>query len=322
MSSKERIQYIHLFRGVAILFIVLSHLIWNTGDHPEIKRSIRLILSNSTIFFLIISGFLFEHLSNNYKPVPYLIKKIKYILLPYFFCSIPIIAFKLFRFPEPNLFTQTLYYLITGSHIGPYWYIPVIFAIFLTSPIIIFIKQFKAFQYLLIITLAYSILTKRPESYNVLKNLIYYFGFFHLGIILAMHRQKVETWFSRKRFMITATTIWAATHISLNNNTLPPCKTLQLVMLAGIIMNACYHIKSPKLIDIFNLLANYSFGIYFLHQYIIDLLAILVVRLGGDYRSLTYSLAIFPLVVCLSVLGVYFIKITVGSSKSRLLIGS
>jgi peptidoglycan/LPS O-acetylase OafA/YrhL len=102
----------------------------------------------------------------------------------------------------------------------------------------------------------------------------------------------------------------------------PPFKTLLLVILAGIIMNACYHIKSPKLIDIFNLLANYSFGIYFLHQYIINLLAILVVRLGGDYRSLTYSLAIFPLVVCLSVLGVYFIKITVGSSKSRLLIGS
>src|SRR5690554_890730 len=102
----------------------------------------------------------------------------------------------------------------------------------------------------------------------------------------------------------------------------PPFKTLLLVILAGIIMNACYHIKSPKLIDIFNLLANYSFGIYFLHQYIINLLAILVVRLGGDYRSLTYSLAIFPLVVCLSVLGVYFIKITVGNSKSRLLIGS
>lgn len=323
MSSKERIQYIHLFRGVAILFIVMSHLIWSTGDHPEIKRSIRLILSNSTIFFLIISGFLFEHLSNNYKPVPYIIKKIKFILLPYIFCSIPIMIFLLIRSPEQNLSTQALNYLFTGSHLGPFWYMPVIMAFFLISPLIIFLKQFKIFQVALIFTLLYSIISKRPESYNVIYNLTYYFGFFHLGIVMALHRNTIEKWFGQKIILAMMSVAWVIIYFSLvNNASFAPLRTIQLILLGFILMNICYHINDWYLIKSLSLLAEYSFGIYFLHQYIINALAIIVSKFGINYQNLFYSIIIYPIVLLVSIFLIYTTKQIVGQKTSRYFVGS
>jgi peptidoglycan/LPS O-acetylase OafA/YrhL len=61
-----KINYIHTFRGIAILFVVAAHIIWNAGDYIEIKKGIQILLFNPTIFFVIISGFLFEYLSPKY----------------------------------------------------------------------------------------------------------------------------------------------------------------------------------------------------------------------------------------------------------------
>jgi len=322
MSTKGKLRYIHLFRGIAILFIVASHIFWSNGDHPEIKHAIRLLLSNSTIFFLIISGFLFEYLSDNYEPVKYLTKKVKFILLPYLVCSIPIIAFLLYRFPEENTLSQITNYLISGSHLGPYWYIPVIMVFFIISPAIIYLKKFKAFQFFLIISLLYSLLTMRPESYNVLNNLIYFFGFFHLGIVMAMHRHLLEKWFSSKKSLLFHTLAWTITYTSLVFSISPPYRTLQLLLLGGLLMNIAYKIRPSKAEKALSLLADYSFGIYFIHQYVINIFAIAAGRLGINYQNLTYSLIIFPLVIISSILIIFFIKKATNPLVSRYLIGS
>jgi|SRR5690554_1858094 len=322
-SRRPKLEYLHLFRGISILFIVAAHLVWSDGDHPLIKHALRLMISNSTIFFLIISGFLFEYLSINYKAIPFLAKKLKYIALPYLFCSIPILLFLLIRFPEENSIKQLFNYLITGSHLGPFWYIPVILFFFLTSPIIIHIKRFIVFKYALIITLGYSILTSRPDSYNLISNVIYFFGFFHLGIVMAMHRHTIEHWFAQPKTLLFLFVLWAIPYSLQFANILPfDLKTIQLLLLGFLLMNVSYLISHPFIKKVLSLLADYSFGIYFIHQYLINIFAAIAARIGFDYHNLIYSMVVFPIVIICSMVIIYTTKKLVGNKRSRLFIGS
>ncbi len=323
MTQKNKLHYIHQFRGLSILFIVASHIVWSTGDYPEVKHALRLMLNNSTIFFLIISGFLFEHLSNKYKPGEYFIKKIKHILLPYLFCSAPIIIFLIYRFPGENIAYQLVEYIVTGSHLGPYWYIPVIMMFFLISPIIIYIKKFKAFQYALIFTLLYSILSRRPDTSNVLDQLVYYFGFYHLGMVAAMHREVIESWFATKYALIISAVVWGLSFITLILNIPPPpVKTLQILLLGFVLMNVSNKPLPNKLNKLLSLLADYSFGIYFIHQYVINVFAGMAGKMSIDYKNLLYSVAIFPVVILTSVFTIFIFKKILGNKTSRYFIGS
>lgn len=323
MNHNQRIQYIHLFRGVAILFIVASHLIWATGDFPEVKKALRLLVSNSTVLFMIISGFLFEHLAYKYKPIPFIKKKIKNILLPYIVCSIPIIVFLLIRQSEDNRLLQTILYIINGNHLGPYWYIPVIMTIFLISPFIIYIRKFKVFQIALIFTLLFSLASIRPNSYNILHNIVYYFGFFHLGMVLCMHRVKFEKWLRKRSLYLFIFSIWITVYLLLIKEALPSIfLTIQLLLLGYILITICYHIKNQHLINLLSLFGDYSFGIYFLHQYVINIFASIVTKFGVNYQSLGYSIIIYPIVIITCLIIIFTIKVLVGNSRSRIVVGS
>jgi len=93
------LRYIHNFRAIAILLIVAGHcvlgLTWGNYKYPLFKNLFIIILMNGTVLFVFIAGFLFQHLSSNFSYQKYLLKKNKYVILPYIICSIPAISVKL-----------------------------------------------------------------------------------------------------------------------------------------------------------------------------------------------------------------------------------
>ena len=95
VAQKQRgpfIHYVHLFRGVAILLIVLIHvsesyLIEFAGrESPAFQPvfdAIEILLHDSTIFFTLISGILFVHVYSH-RPLAYFVKsRALNVILPY-----------------------------------------------------------------------------------------------------------------------------------------------------------------------------------------------------------------------------------------------
>src|SRR5690606_6711392 len=91
-------------------------------------------------------GFLFQHIQKHRFNFPkYLTQKFQSIILPYILISIPIITFRILTNFQPLSLTeeflqkpfvhQFFYYLITGIHLAPFWFISTIIIFYFTTPI-------------------------------------------------------------------------------------------------------------------------------------------------------------------------------------------
>ena len=132
MSTHQRLNYIHIFRAIAIIFIVSGHSFLLECPNKDLQILLHEMLANGTVLFVFIAGFLFQYLSDTFEYVPYLKKKFLNVIFPYFLLSSIGIGIK-FLFPQTNPFhkadnlTQVFMFLTTGAvHNIATWYIPVI----------------------------------------------------------------------------------------------------------------------------------------------------------------------------------------------------
>ncbi len=88
------LDYIHYFRAIAITLIVGVHVL-DSLERPEnlqpIMRFLEVLVDDSTLLFVLISGFLFQHLAPKFEAKTYFFKKALYVFLPYIAFSVPII---------------------------------------------------------------------------------------------------------------------------------------------------------------------------------------------------------------------------------------
>ena len=140
------------YRAISILLIVAGHCYGLAGiefdSFPE--NIIKNLITGGTINFVFISGFLFYSVFyQRFEYVEFLKGKIKKVLMPYVFLSIPAILLFFYRGSGTSGMANTDYtyvetifeFLISGKHLIAYWYIPFIMLVFLVSPMhIYFIK--------------------------------------------------------------------------------------------------------------------------------------------------------------------------------------
>jgi len=119
-------QEINLFRGFSILLIISSHILYldKSSDFYFFTSALYL---NSTIYYVFISGFLFQFLIKKYYYPNYLIRKAKNVISPYIIFSLPILVFRYFDGPSymveaywPAIETYPFYihviiYIVTGA---------------------------------------------------------------------------------------------------------------------------------------------------------------------------------------------------------------
>src|SRR5882762_3443553 len=83
--QKQFLNYIHYFRGIAIIFVVGGHtyltLSWNKGTSSQIFFDC--LWQNGSVLFVFIAGFLFQHLSGKFEYKKYLKNKALNVVLPY-----------------------------------------------------------------------------------------------------------------------------------------------------------------------------------------------------------------------------------------------
>lgn len=67
MKDKAFLIYLNNFRGFSMLMIVAVHSMYLIEESaPDQYKYLDLVLSNSSVYLLFISGFLFQHLSGGF----------------------------------------------------------------------------------------------------------------------------------------------------------------------------------------------------------------------------------------------------------------
>ena len=103
------------------------------------------------MLFVFIAGFLFQYLKKKFEYRSYLIRKTRYVILPYLIISALPIGLKLIGLHQSDwvppemipdgIFGKAVFYLASGKHLGPFWFIPMIVIFYIISQLLIKIDK-------------------------------------------------------------------------------------------------------------------------------------------------------------------------------------
>lgn len=208
------------FRGLSIIFVMFSHLssfeaLGTVGDASYF------LVGNATAWFVFISGYLFYYIeSKNFQYADYLLKKLKFVIIPYLLLSIPAILAGMY-FSRPKVLgldnaSYVIWSLIVGgSIVGPMWFIPMIAVFFLMSPLFHRLANHRAVYPMAALALVFSMFSARPlNGTNPLLSFLHFLGFYLMGLAFAKsatYTSELKT--STRRVLIVAgftLFLWAA----------------------------------------------------------------------------------------------------------------
>jgi peptidoglycan/LPS O-acetylase OafA/YrhL len=285
MQSRKFLGYIHVFRCFAIAMVVLSHLILSLQwKQPEALHLARMLFSNGTVYFIFIAGYLFQYLLPKYQYGSYLAKKIRYVLLPYFLISMPIIVAKLAgwvrdypafseHFGNLSPILKILVYYLTGMHLGPLWFIPMIFLFYLAAPLFILATNWRRSYLLLPLMVVINLGIPRPWVHDPIISSLHFAPIYIIGILACRYREKIYH-YSRKGWPLLAGAIALLCYGEYYNPPLMAFNSVTKVIASFLIIYLLqrWEETSAKPIPAWiNLGADLSFGIFFVHQYAIGI---------------------------------------------------
>jgi len=360
-QKKVFLHSLHWFRAIAIIFVVLAHAVVKIRSEDVYSATLAAFVQNGTFFFVFIAGYLFWHLSDRFQYKKYLTTKLKYVVLPYVIilsCTL-IIAFiglqkgitlgnlpykvDLINVFEP-LSGVLWHFWVGGAIIIPFWFLPFIILVFITAPLIFKISHSKYFYIVAAFLICTSLLTHRagiienPLLFPLL-NYVHFIGVFFLGILI----KKQETYFYNQSHLlvlvffvlfIALQTLYIQIRVfELDLSVL--INLAQLKMLAGALffISLLFYIekylrkKNNGAINegftfkSFDLLAKYSFGIFFIHTFVLKLMEIILIQSIGGINGIFSFLILIAGTFSISIFLVFLIKKGF-KEKSRLLVGS
>lgn len=298
IKKKSIINYINVFRGLAILLIVAGHTMQiGTPDSLTNKISVE-VFAGGTALFIFVSGFLFQHLSGKFEYKNYLSKKWTNVILPYFYTAIPGICLCLYMpavyknsFEGMNYLLQIPILLSIGRvHNTPTWFIPMIALFFLSSFILLYLEKKNILYKLLPVLFIITFFVPRCDvDYNTVLNLSYYEKYIHyleyvmmgyvhfmsmyvLGMFCSKYKEKIDLFYDKRFFLIVLMIFSAVANILLSIKFDISNGTVSKIFLTVITLGYLKHydsliIKHKRINSFFDFVAQYSFGIFFVHWY-------------------------------------------------------
>ena len=288
------LKYIHSFRAFAIISVVAAHciLLFDWGVKGWSFQLIQCLIPNCTVFFVFISGFLFQHLSHKFEFRRYLKSRTGNVLLPYVIVSLPMIAAQAvnrsgvfdptYTHHWPTVIQNVGWSLLTGHHIMiPFWFIPMIAIFYMLAPVFLWIDRDERVYYLLPLLLTITLCVHRPSNLDhVWQSGAYFLPIYLFGMWFSRHRERLLAWHDRRLpVLLTAVValvfldvrlqhaeyIRSAAMFSTENGVVDANGLLKLLLCGVIlvILRRC----GEGLHNMVKPVANASFGIYFLHMY-------------------------------------------------------
>nr|WP_319583124.1 acyltransferase [uncultured Pseudodesulfovibrio sp.] len=328
----------HYFRAFAILNVMLVHILQPPhafhiqADSSGLLTVKGILFHNSTIYFIFISGFLFQYLSYKFNIRNYYKAKVINVITPYVINSLFIMCVMSYAwgYYQLNYYT-VIRNLLLGETQTQYWYIPFVSIIFLISPFLLKIKinTFTASTLLLLLSPLLGTrtgVTISPGMY------IYFFPIYCFGMICAIHYEKLLRFCKKYNKMMALIAILSTailyemtcTHTEhfmlLNQEGIYYIQKMSILFLAIHLLQAL----KGRNIRVLHLLANYSFSAYFLHIFVGKLFTKSLLAIYPGLTALDWSLLAIPsaLVTIALTLGLAVLIKKLAGPYSRMLIGA
>lgn len=291
MNEKIFLSYINNFRGFAMLMIVAVHSIYIIENNsPNLYEYLDLLVSNSSVYLVFISGFLFQYLLKDFNYRDYLIRKFKFIILPYILMTFPAICLLIMgsdflpkswiatdMFLQKPVYRQVVLYYITGAHLPHFWYIPMISIIFIISPLLYYVDKHPGLYYALPLLLLIAFYTGRPPSNdNTLQSFVFFLPVYILGMNFSHYFVDLIKIIIRFWWAI----LFAIVLLIHYSQFIPNINYLAKIGIAYLVIMIFYKYQNEAIDRIFGPVAKYSFGIFFIHKYIMILLVYIAGKLS------------------------------------------
>ena len=299
IKKTKILNYINVFRGLAILLIVAGHTMQFGEAGSLIQKASVEIFAGGTALFIFISGFLFQHLSGKYEFKNYMSKKWTNVILPYLWTAIPGIVF-CFIYPlkygnaldglSPLL--QIPMMLSVGRiHNTPAWFIPMIVLFFFSSWALLKLEK-KGWLYKLlpIIFLVTIFMPRVDVDYNstlgltysakyfaylkyVFMGYVHFFSMYVFGMFCSANKDIIDKFWNIRWVFIILMLLTAGLNVYFGLNGTWTNGTLSKIFLTIIALAYLKHydewlISHEKLNKVLDIIAKYSFGIFFIHWYV------------------------------------------------------
>ena len=297
-KKKSFLNYINVFRGLAILLIIAGHTM-QFGESSTLIHKINCeIVCGGTALFIFISGFLFQHLSSKFEYKTYLQKKWTNVVMPYFLTSIIGILF-CFIYPRTygnsfdglNPLLQIPMFLSTGRiHNTPTWFIPMIVLFFFCSWLLLKLERnghlYKYLPLMFVITLVYP---RVDVDYNSIMNLsytqkylaclgyvfngfIHFFSLYVFGMFCSKYKEVIDNFYQNRIIIWILMLITAGLNVYLSYKCVYSSFTLSKTFLTMLVLGYLKYydnwiMAKPLLNKTLDIIAKYSFGLFFVHWY-------------------------------------------------------
>ncbi len=340
---------VHLFRGVAILAVVATHVIFELDWPPDRQGEFKVCLSlvqNGTVWFMFVAGLLFRHLAHKFDYRAYLLGKLKYVVTPYLVVSVPYVVLQFQR--EFGLFSpagsvvrnptlRVFLACLSGEQMPiPLWFVPMICVAYVLAPVFLWLDRQRWGYWIIPPLLVFASLIHRPHEQTMLRQTVPYFMPVYLvGMWVARYMPLVMEWTRRFRWLaLTVAASIVAFEVLTRTRpgaieSLSPFSTeagvfdvnIYLKLLLSFVALEALARCPSWLSKVLDPLASLSFGIFFIHFYFVYLSRDVRQALGTSWPGSTLTLALLTLLtVYLSVGFVTLLRRSLGQN-SRYIVG-
>ena len=298
IKKTKILNYINVFRGLAILLIIMGHTM-QFGEAKSLAHIVNCeIICGGTALFIFISGFLFQHLSAKYEFKNYMSKKWTNVIMPYLIVSIPgIILCLLCPVSYKNSFAGLdaliqipLHITIGRVHNVPTWFIPMIIIFFLFSWLFLKLEKKGILYKLLPVLFLITILVPRGVAeYEstigldyltkywvyvryILLNFVHFLALYVFGMYCSANKNIIDKFYD-KRFLLwilmiglSVLDIYAQYKYQYSNFTISKI-FLTMLVLAYLKHYDDFILSHKKTNATLDFIAKYSFGLFFVHWY-------------------------------------------------------
>jgi surface polysaccharide O-acyltransferase-like enzyme len=342
------LNHIHNYRAIAILGVVATHTLqsfsWPSGS--LVFNGLSFILNETSIWFVFIAGFLFQHLSNRFKLPKYLLSKAKFVVLPYLILSIPALLYFTLLNRQDNVWpgfydhsplVQAGLFLLTGKHLAPYWFIPMICLFYLLAPLFLRIDKSRfAYLWLLPPLLLLSALIGRDGlleltpldgRFATFSKALYMLPVYMLGMLCSKYHDRLLELLKCYNWILATACLAMIALGALGAQFGKDAHFLHFLfkITTGVYLIYLLHLADRPLGNRLTYLAHASFGVYFLHGYFLAAEKILSAKLqlpAFIHDGNIVSFAILTLAVTLLCVMTVKAAQMLFKDKSRLLVGS
>lgn len=329
------LSHIHNFRAYAIVGIVGAHSLhaFQWDDNSMVFDFFDTLFNQSSVLFFFIAGFMFQYLSGRFEKWDYWGKKVRYVILPYLLLSIPGIYYYTTLGVQDNvwhgfydnpIYQQVFYFLITGKHLAPFWFVPTIALFYVIGPLLIKADRDRRIYFLLPIFMIISLFLGRDGHYGPLNKAAYLFSVYLFGMFTSVYHDQMLALVKKYHWLLLALVVALIVGNLLIDGQDRYFQYVLKVLMCPLLL---YYFDCVESLvkNRLSYLAHISFGIFFIHAYVLPALKIIYLKWSGrtdfpegdliSYMSLTVGVTLGCMLIiylCQKLTGKY----------SRMLLGS